>query len=111
MKLIDMMKARATVEDSYFRAALLREDIARLEKLMRIASDCENLAQFEKDGLFVGWTQGDLRTGELKEPLAPLMAAIFGYQHGDTSDAMEEKIIDLWMDFNQQRMKILVHCL
>ncbi len=111
MKLLDMMRERAAKEDSYFQAALMREDVTRLEKMCAIAKACETMAQFEKDGLFVGWTQGDLRTGELKEPLAPLMAAIYAYQHGDQSAAADDAILAAWASFNPQRMKILVHCL
>jgi len=111
MKLIEMMKQRAQSEQSYFRAALLREDIARLEKLLALAHTCESLEDFEKDGLFIGWTQGDLRTGELKAPLLPLMAAIFAYVNGPEDETMEQAIVARWADFNAQRMKILVHCL
>ncbi len=111
MKLLTMMRERAKQEESYFRAALLREDVQRLEKLCIIARECETPEQFNKDGLYVGWTQGDLRTGELKEALGPFMAAIYTYQHGDTGDAMEAEILQHWQAFNAARMKILVHCL
>jgi hypothetical protein len=111
MKLLKLMQERASGEESYFRAALLKEDIVRLEKLRTLARSSQTVEQLMQDGLYVGWTQGDLRTGELKEPLAPLMASVFAYEHGDTSEAMDAKILDNWAVFNKQRMKILVHCL
>ena len=111
MKLLSMMRERAGTEDSYFQAALLREDVQRLEKLCTIAEECETLERFHKDGLYVGWTKGDLRTGELKEALTPFMEAFYAYAHGDKTPAREEEILGTWADFNQQRMKILVHCL
>jgi hypothetical protein len=111
MKLLSMMRERAGREESYFQAALLREDVQRLEKLCTIAEECETLERFHKDGLYVGWTQGDLRTGELKEALSPFMEAFYAYAHEDKTPAREEEILRTWAAFNQQRMKILVHCL
>ena len=111
MKLLSMMQKRASKEESYFQAALLREDAQRLEKLCTIADACETLARFHKDGLYVGWTKGDLRTGELKEALVPFMEALYAFSHGDKSEAREDEILRTWSAFNQQRMKILVHCL
>ncbi len=111
MILIDKLKAQQQGEQSYFRAALLKEDIARLEKLLALADACATPAEFEKDGLYIGWTQGDLRTAELKEALLPLMAAIFAYVKGKQDAAVEQDILDKWAAFNALRMKTLVHCL
>ena len=111
MKLIEKLQALQMDEQSYFRAALLREDIARLEKLQEVARTCNSLAEFEKDGLYIGWTQGDLRTGELKEALLPFMAVIFSYVNGQQDEATEQEILDKWAAFNALRMKTLVHCL
>ena len=52
-----------------------------------------------------------MRTGELKAPLLPLMAAIFAHVNGPEDETMEQVIVARWADFNAQRMKILVHCL
>jgi aromatic ring-cleaving dioxygenase len=61
-----------------------------------------------KDGLYIGWTKGDLRTGELKEFLEPFMKAVFDLKHGGKDD---QAVIDQWIIFNRERMKVLVHCL
>ncbi len=111
MKLIETLQKLQKEEQSYFRSALLREDIARLEKLQKMARTCNSLAQFEKDGLYIGWTQGDLRTGELKEALLPLMTVIFSYVKGRQDEATEQELLDKWATFNALRMKTLVHCL
>ncbi|PHR63010.1 MAG: hypothetical protein COA47_01580 [Robiginitomaculum sp.] len=108
MKLLEMLQTRAETEDSYFRKALLKEDIARVETLMTKADAASDLDQLMKDGLYIGWTKGDLRTGEIREFLAPFMAAVFALQQGGSD---EQAVIDSWIIFNRERMKVLVHCL
>ncbi len=108
MKLLEMLQSRAETEDSYFSKALLKEDIARVETLMTKAKAANDLDSLMKDGLYIGWTKGDLRTGELREFLAPLMSAVFALQQGGSD---EQAVIESWITFNQERMKVLVHCL
>lgn len=108
MKLLQMLQDRAKNEQSYFQQALLREDIARIETLIEKAKAADDLPNLIKNGLYIGWTKGDLRTGELKQFLEPFMAAVFALQHGGND---EQAVIDHWIVFNRERMKTLVHCL
>ncbi len=111
MKLLSLLQSRAADEESYFRKALLGEDIARLGVLMERAKAAPDLAHLMKEGLYIGWTKGDLRTGELTQVLRPLMAAVFALQHGQSDAQSEQEAIDCWIAFAKARMEILIHCL
>ncbi|VAV95021.1 hypothetical protein MNBD_ALPHA06-1876 [hydrothermal vent metagenome] len=108
MKLLQLLRARAETEESYFAKALLLEDITRIEVLYEKAKTAKDMPGLMKDGLYIGWTKGDLRTGELKEFLQPFMASIFALAQGGND---EQAVIDNWICFSRERMRILVHCL
>ena len=111
MHLVDEMKRQLEAEESMFRAQLLREDIGRLQKLGAMAQRHETSGSFAKEGLYVGWTQGDLRTHELREPIAALLAAIYAYETGGRSDQQDRSVRAAWQAFDRERMEKLLGCL
>ena len=76
MHLLAELEELLEAEESVFRAQLLREDIARLRRLETMAQEHAELAGFVKAGLYIGWTQGDFRTHEIKEPIEALLACL-----------------------------------
>lgn len=95
-------------EESLFRAQLLREDIARLRKLEQLADASPDLEAFRKGGLRLGWTQGEARTGEIREPLERFLAAVYGVKKGTGSEA---GAIEAWNELHRARMERLIGCL
>ena len=51
----------------------------------------------------IGWTQGDARTHELREPLERLLDAFYA--------GNEELVADAWQALHRARMEKLVGCL
>ncbi len=86
-----------------FRAQLLREDIARLHKLESLLQTAPNFEAFKHAGMRLGWTQGDARTHELREPLEALLGALFQRE--------EAAITVAWNDLYRTRMERLLGCL
>lgn len=108
MTLDDHLAAEAAQTDSYFRAALAREDAARVARLRELARASADFDEFAKQGPFVGWTPGDLRSKELAEPLAPLLDGLWAEKDGLVEP---ERLLAAWHSFNAERMRILIHCL
>ena len=111
MPLLAELERRLEAEDSLFRAQLLREDIARLRKLEVLAREHPDLEGFAKAGLYIGWTQGDFRTHEIKAPIEALLAAFHAYETGGRSDAQDQTLRTAWADFDRARMTKLLGCL
>ncbi len=109
--LIELLQRLAANEDSLFRAQLLREDIARLQRLQQLARDCADLAAFTKAGMRIGWTQGDARTHELREPLEHLLALVYRSEREAGSAELERELETAWTALHQCRMERLVGCL
>ena len=103
---IDAVKAELAGEPSYFRAALLREDLERLTGLLVLAADADDEVAFLKAAGLAGWTPGDLRTYELKPWLDPFLRAWYGAAEGD-----DPALLDLWRSFDRNRLDILAGCL
>ena len=103
MQLLEKLSVLLAAETSLFRAQLLREDIARLKKLEALARDAKDAEGFRKSGMRVGWTQGDARTHELREPLERLLDAVYA--------SREEEIVASWEALHRARMERLVGCL
>ena len=82
MRLLETLQRLAAEEQSPFRAQLLREDIARLKQLQELAHSAPDVALFKQRGMRIGWTQGDLRTHELRTPLESLLDAVYAYETG-----------------------------
>lgn len=103
MELIERLETLVGKEESLFRAQLLREDVARLRKLQELAKTAKDADAFIKSGMRIGWTQGDARTHELREPLERLLDAVYA--------AREEDIVQAWEALHRLRMERLVGCL
>ena len=103
MRLIADLENLLKEEQSLFRGQLLREDIARLRKLQELVKVAPDIAAFKKSGMRIGWTQGDARTHELREPLERLLDAFYA--------GNEELVADAWQALHRARMEKLVGCL
>lgn len=111
MRLAEELERSLSAEASYFRAQLLREDLARLRKLCELARTCADRAAYTGAAGQLGWTQGDARTPELAHVLAPLFDAVYAYEHGEAGDAIEGRIRDAWVALTRERLERLVGCL
>jgi hypothetical protein len=111
MRLIDTLLRLVEEEESPFRAQLLREDVQRLRRLGALARSAPDLAHFRKAGMRVGWTQGDLRTHELRAPLETLLEAVHACETGPADAAAEDRVEAAWRDLHRVRMERLVGCL
>ena len=103
MRLLDDLERLLAREQSLFQAQLLREDIARLHKLRELARSAPDAAAFLKSGMRIGWTQGDARTAELREPLEAFLRAVFA--------ADQALIVRTWEALHRARMERLLGCL
>jgi len=103
VKLIGELEKLIALEESLFRAQLLREDVARLRKLEALRQPAADLEAFRKAGMRLGWTQGDARTHELREPLLALLDSVYA---GD-----DRRIGQSWQALHRARMEKLVGCL
>jgi len=104
MQLLADLERALAAEGSLFRAQLLREDLARLRRLQAIAAEAPDAAAFVAAGMRIGWTQGDARTAELREPLEKLLNEIYARE----SDA---RIGAAWHELHRVRMERLLGCL
>ena len=111
MRLIEDLERRLATEASPFQAQLLREDIRRLGALRELARTAADAAACRDAAMRLGWTQGDLRTQELRAQLEAVTDAIVEYEAGTPTDALEERIIEAWRALHRTRMERLVGCL
>lgn len=111
MDILDRLERALSSEESYFRAQLLREDLARLERLRELASKATTEETFLRDGLFIDWTPASLRNGELKATLEPLLKAFFAAEKGASGTDVDARLLRAWNAFDAQRMDLLVGCL
>jgi hypothetical protein len=111
MRLLGDLERLLAQERSLFRAQLLREDLARLRKLRELAAAAADAAAFAKAGARIGWTQGDARTHELREPLERLLEAVYAFERGKRDEAQEARIVESWDALHRARMEKLVGCL
>lgn len=111
MRLIEILNHRAATEESPFRAQLLREDVARLKKLQVLARSGCDLAAFKAAGMRIGWTQGDARTHELREPLEALLELVFRHETADAGESTQIALDESWLELHRVRMERLVGCL
>jgi LPS sulfotransferase NodH len=116
MRLMRELERKLETEQSYFQAHLLREDIARLARMRDLAPDAADAIAFRKAVLRLGWTAGDLRTHEIREPLEMLADAIYSCVTAageGTSDREEQeaRIEQAWLILHRVRMERLMGCL
>lgn len=111
MRLIGELERKLETEQSYFQSHLLREDIARLARMRDLARDAADAAAFRKAALVLGWTAGDLRTNEIREPLEILADAVYTYATGAGGAEQEAHIEQAWLILHRVRMERLMGCL
>ena len=111
MRLLDTLQRLVAEEESPFRAQLAREDVARLRKLQALAREAPDSAAFTQQGMRLGWTQGDLRTHELRAPLEELLASVYACETGAGDDDQEARVDAAWRDLHRTRMERLLGCL
>jgi hypothetical protein len=109
--LLEELERLAAAEESLFRAQLLREDCVRLRKLQELARTAPDLETFIGNGMRVGWTQGDARTSELRDPLQALLQAVYGLERGKRDAGQEARVVDCWNALHRVRMERLLGCL
>ncbi len=103
MRLIADLERRLAGEQSLFQAQLLREDIARLRKLGELARNAPDEAAYVDSGMRIGWTPGDARTAELREPLEAFLRAAYAND--------ENVMTQAWERLHRTRMERLLGCL
>ena len=114
MRLIETLERRLNAEQSFFQTHLLREDIGRLTRMRELAHAAADATAFRNTVFRIGWTAGDLRTHEIREPLAVLADAVYAYEHdaSSTRDAEQEtRIEQAWEILHRVRMERLLGCL
>ncbi len=111
MDILDRLERALSVEESYFGAQLLREDLARLARLREVAGKAVSESAFLRDGVFIDWTPAGLRNGELKATLEPLLGAFFAAAKGAPGAEADARLLRAWYAFDAQRMDLLVGCL
>lgn len=115
-EVIDKMTLSEELKDvmertqSVVQKQLLVEDIARVRQLEELAEACPSYEEFEHQGLFIGWTQGDFRTAELHASLKPLLRTLHRAINSP-GDGGHEEVRTCWIAFNQERSRKLVGCL
>ena len=77
MQVRDYLENISQTSESYFRRALAKEDVARIDKLTALFMASEDKAAFIKEGRFIGWTQNDITTYRLTEEIDVLLDAIY----------------------------------
>ncbi|MCB2088843.1 MAG: hypothetical protein R3E18_05440 [Sphingomonadaceae bacterium] len=110
MELRNYLTRIAERAESYFQQHLAKEDLARVDKLEGLARQATDIEALQKEALYTGWTPGDLRTGELKEVLFPLFAAMFNHVRDESGDS-DRALMQAWIAFHEERIKVLIHCL
>lgn len=133
MRLIDALERKADTHESFFQAHLLREDCTRLARMRELARIAVDATAFRKSVMCIGWTAGDLRTHEIRDPLTALADAVYAYErdagyragaHSSPRDraldstpdstldsALETRIEQAWEILHRVRMERLVGCL
>lgn len=111
MQLLQALKTQVEREESPFRIQLLKEDIQRLEKLLELAQTANDLAGFQKAGSRIGWTQNDMMTHRVAEPLNAVLEAIYHYHHGEKTADDEKLVHDAWLELCVERNEKLIKCL
>jgi hypothetical protein len=72
MRLIEELERQAHTHKSFFQSHLLREDNVRLANMRELARGAVDATAFRKSVMRIGWTAGELRTHDIREPLEAL---------------------------------------
>ncbi|MEZ5895716.1 MAG: hypothetical protein R3C40_04475 [Parvularculaceae bacterium] len=100
----------ANNDESIFRRQLAKEDLTRFSRLEALAANATDVNVFRKDGLYIGWTQGDMRTHDLRDSIETLLDAFYAARLNHSPEA-EQKLAAAWDAFHRDRLKKLIHCL
>ena len=111
MRLIENLQRRLAAEQSVLQMQILREDIVRLGKMRELALTATDATAFQQTALRLGWTAGDLRTHEIRDPLQALAGALYDYEAGAQSAEQEDRIEQAWVFLHRVRMERLMGCL
>jgi hypothetical protein len=115
MHLIETLERRLETEQSFFQAHLLGEDIARLGRMRELAREwaraSSDAGAYLEKVMLLGWTAGDLRTHEIREPLAALAEAVYQWETGAGDATLQTRIEQAWVELHRARMERLVGCL
>lgn len=111
MELLRELKARSSREESYFRAHLIREDVARLERLVALAEEAASESDFVHAGTYIGWTRDDMMTHRIEAPLADVLRAVYALVAHGATDEREARLAAAWQTFDRERMEKLIKCL
>lgn len=111
MQLEKYLKTVAEQSQSYFQAHLAREDIERVQRLKQTALEAQSVEDLLHDALYLGWTPGDLRTGELKEEIEQLVRAMHAYLSAPKQSDLDDTLLLAWKAFHEKRITVLIHCL
>lgn len=110
MRLIADLEQLAKVEESFFRAQLLREDAVRLRKLEELVRSNAESDACRRAARRLGWTALDARTHELAAPLDRLVDAMLRSQSA-AAGSLDAEIRDAWLELTRLRMESMVGCL
>jgi len=111
MRWIDELEQRAASEPSMFRAQLLREDVARLRRLVEIARSTADEETYLRAGRRLQWTTNDARTAELGEVLDAMLHAVREAATTIDDASAQARMRDTWVELTRIRMERLVGCL
>lgn len=112
MQLRDHLVRLSEQSESYFRRALAKEDLERVDKLVALARTAADKGAYLKEGRFIGWTQNDMTTYRLTEEIDALLEAVYALQIADTpTPALNETVAQAWERFHTARLEKLIHCL
>lgn len=110
MQLVELLEAEHATTESYFRKALIGEDLVRLRQAETLARNAATAGALVETALMIGWTPGDLRTRELRPALEPMLAALWCVIHSPDHTS-EQTLIAAWRTFEQLRLDRLAGCL
>lgn len=111
MRLIAELERRMAEEASPFRRQLLKEDLARLEKLRALAAAGSTRENFLKEGARVEWTAGDLRTHEFQATLTPFLEMFYACATEGELSTRDQALRDAWVALEADRIEKLIGCL
>ena len=111
MNLLDRLEHALSAEESYFRAELMREDVARLKALHELVRKAIGQESFLEDGLRLEWTPGGQRNQQLKATLEPFLKAFYAADKSGPGENADAHLFRAWCAFDAQRMDVLVGCL
>ena len=109
--LVESLVNQMEGEESVFRRQLLKEDIARLERLQSMAKETGDADGFVRAGIMIGWTQGDMRTHQIRPALEDFLRAFHAHMTADEKSRDERALQAAWDAFCQLRMEKLIRCL